>query len=240
MILSFQTHPFNSLFSLGAGLLVTLTLCSAVKADCPEGHEIAREQIGKTVFVYCGSDDQERQMKQAKTLVQNVENAGGFRSPLNDDALLAFLVTEAAGKGVPVWLVIGQAKYETTFGKTTNATVQEGRVFADGRKGNAHNLFNLTPTLNDTKNGRVLVTTPKPGEIIKFAVYENYKDCIRAYLNRVSGPLYKGSSLEDYLETYFPKKQNGVLEFEKYLRLLVRTAHDMGENDVDRKTVAVP
>ena len=71
---------------------------------------------------------------------------GGFDTPLADSALCAFLVAEAKRAGVPVWLILIQARRETSFGDgTKNHTVMEGQLFTDGTRGNAHNLFNIRP-----------------------------------------------------------------------------------------------
>jgi len=154
-------------------------------------------------------------------------------SPFSDQTFLSFVVAEAERAGVPLWLLLGQAKFETTFGDPINATVQDARTFTDRTTGNAHNLFNIRP--GSTWSGKVLDT----GRGGQFRVYESYEDSVRDYLRVVSIALYKGKGLEQFINTYFPASENGSARVEEYITSIIQIAGSLGFT-VDRNTVPVP
>jgi hypothetical protein len=204
---------------------------------CPEDspYELAREQVGNRLKIYCGTYDQLRESDQIRNIVANYEKKGSFRSPLNDKVLCAFIVKECQRTGVPLWLLLAQAKRETSFGKDENATVKDGRTFTDGNIGNAHNLFNIRP--GQGWQGKVLDT----GNGGRFRVYDSYQDCIRDYVDKIStDPRYKGKTLEQIVKTYFDLKENGAPAVEDYIKFVTGAAHEMGYYRVDRNTVPVP
>ena len=170
--------------------------------------------------------------------IQNIvtkSTAGQFASPLAEKTLSEFLVAESNKTGVPVWLVLAQAKRETSFGSPQNGTVQDGRTFEDGTKGNAHNLFNIRPGSSWT--GKKLDLGPGSGE---FRVYDSYQDSIRDYMRLMSSSLYKGLTLHGLVYKYFPPSDNdGSAATERYIDGIINFAASQGIT-ITRDTVVVP
>jgi tetratricopeptide (TPR) repeat protein len=170
--------------------------------------------------------------EQVKKMIASYETPS-FHSPLDDEPLLQSVISESQATGVSLWLLFGQAKFETTFGDPINATVQDGRTFTDGSTGNAHNLFNIRP--GTSWAGKVLDT----GSGGRFRVYASYEDSIRDYLSLMSSNLYKGKSLDSLINTYFPPGENGPARVEEYITTVIQTANKLGFT-IDRNTVPVP
>jgi flagellum-specific peptidoglycan hydrolase FlgJ len=160
--------------------------------------------------------------------------AGQFASPLAEKTLSEFLVAESSKTGVPLWLVLAQAKRETSFGSPQNGTVQDGRTFEDGTKGNAHNLFNIRPGSSWT--GKKLDLGLGSGE---FRVYGSYQDSVRDYMRLMSSSLYKGQTLHGLVYRYFPPSDNGgSASTERYIDSIIDFAASQGIT-ITRDTVIV-
>jgi flagellum-specific peptidoglycan hydrolase FlgJ len=178
---------------------------------------------------------QEFTAERIRNVIAAFERRGGFRSPLNDKARTDFIIAESRRTGVPVWLILVQARRETGFGDPKNFTVRDGRRFTDGSTGNAHNLFNIRPGSSWT--GKVIWVGPRNRD---FRVYKSYEESITDYVNKMSGPLYKGLTLERIAYRYFPPNDNGGrAATEKYIQELIQYAADLGVT-VTSNTVPVP
>jgi flagellum-specific peptidoglycan hydrolase FlgJ len=187
---------------------------TAAAADCsgqPDAHHIA-EQVRSEIASY--------------------EKTGGFRSPLDDQRFLESIVKESAHSCVPPWLLFAQARFETTFGDPINATTRDGVTFIDGSTGNAHNLFNIRPGAN--WQGKVLDT----GGGGKFRVYNNYDECVRDYLSLLVR-VYKGKTLAQIINEYFPASENGSARVQGYIGSVVQFAATLGFT-VDGGTIPIP
>ena len=170
-------------------------------------------------------------VEQLKNLIASSEG-GRFSSPLNNEQLLQLVIQEAQRAGVPVWLLFGQAKFETTFGDPINATTRDGVTFTDGSSGNAHNLFNIRPGIG--WSGKVLNT----GRGGQFRAYDSYEAGISDYLRLISSDLYRGKTLDQLINTYFPAGENGSTRVAEYISGIVKFAHELGF-PVDNATVPV-
>jgi hypothetical protein len=171
--------------------------------------------------------------EQIRNEIASYEKTGGFRSPLDDEQFLELLVGQAQQVNVPPWLLFGQAKFETTFGNPINATTREGVPFTDGSTGNAHNLFNIRPGVG--WKGKVLDT----GRGGQFRVYSSYEESVRDYLRLMSGDPYKGKTLDQVINTYFPASENGPARVQSYIDSVIQFATKLGFT-ADKGTVPVP
>ena len=169
--------------------------------------------------------------------IQNIvtkSTAGQFASPLAEKTLSEFLVAESSKTGVPLWFVLAQAKRETSFGSPQNGTVQDGRTFEDGTKGNAHNLFNIRPGSSWT--GKKLDLGPGSGE---FRVYDSYQDSVSDYMRLMSSNTYKGLTLRAIVYKYFPPSDNGgSAATESYIDSIINFVASQGAT-ITRDTVVV-
>jgi len=170
--------------------------------------------------------------EQIKKVIANYETST-FHSPLDDQQLLQLVIAESETAGVPLWLLFGQAKVETTFGSPKNVTTRDGVSFTDGSLGNAHNLFNIRP--GTTWKGKVVVS-PIDGP---FRAYGSYEDGVRDYVRLMSGDPYKGKTLEAVINTYFTASDNSTAKVDDYITSLIQFAGVLGVT-VNRNTIPVP
>ena len=78
---------------------------------------------------------------------------------------------------------------------------------------------------------------PKSG---KYRVYDSYEASITDYVNHMSGPLYRGYTLEQVAKKYFPPEDNGGPKAtEAYIQDLIKYADKMGVT-ITRTTISVP
>jgi flagellum-specific peptidoglycan hydrolase FlgJ len=212
--------------------------------DQNEANQVA--DVFRRAAVLCGAPSQPvgtavTEPAQEQLTAEEIQNivtkstAGQFASPLAEKTLSEFLVAESNKTGVPTWLVLAQAKRETSFGSPQNGTVQDGRTFEDGTKGNAHNLFNIRPGSSWT--GKKLDLGPGSGE---FRVYDSYQDSVRDYMRLMSSSLYKGLTLHGLVYKYFPPSDNGgSAATERYIDTIINFAASQGVT-ITRDTVVVP
>jgi hypothetical protein len=153
-------------------------------------------------------------------------------SPLANIQLLQFMISESERAGVPPWLIFGQARFETTFADSRNVTTGDGVTFTDGSTGNAHNLFNIRPGSSWT--GKVLDS----GRGGLFRVYDSYESCVRDYLRLVVSPTYRGKTLEEFINTYYPASENGQTAVDGYIQSVIDLAARLGF-DVSKTTKPV-
>jgi flagellum-specific peptidoglycan hydrolase FlgJ len=168
---------------------------------------------------------------QIRSLVASAEKAGRFQSPLDDEQLLEHIVEESDRVGIPIWLLFGQARFETTFGNPINATTREGVSFTDGSSGNAHNLFNIRPGASWV--GKVLDT----GRGGQFRVYGSYDECVSDYL-QIMFNNYRGINLIAIVNRYFPASENGAANVQTYIDSLVTSAASLGFT-VNQSTIPI-
>jgi len=171
---------------------------------------------------------------------------GADFSPLNDGDLPEKMVQISKETGVPVWLMLAQAQNETSFGSgardgyvppanVDNATVSDGQAIfdRDGRRagtGNAHNLFNIRPGGWDGDH----ISTGGGGD---FRAYGSFEDSIRDYANLMKGSLYKGKTLSQVVNTYYPAG-DGDNSPDRYLSNIIGFARANGIN-VDGNTIPI-
>lgn len=113
------------------------------------------------------------------------------------------------------------------------ATTRDGVTFTDGSKRNARNLFNIWPGTG--WQGKVL----HAGRGGQFRAYDSYDDSVRDYLRIVSKDLYKGKTVEQIVNAYFPASENGPARVEAYIESIIQFSGERGFT-VDRRTVPVP
>jgi flagellum-specific peptidoglycan hydrolase FlgJ len=212
--------------------------------DQNEANQVA--DVFRRAAVLCGAPSQPvgtavTEPAQEQLTAEEIQNivtkstAGQFASPLAEKTLSEFLVAESNRTGVPAWLVLAQAKRETSFGSPQNGTVQDGRTFENGTKGNAHNLFNIRPGSSWT--GKILDLGTGSG---KFRVYDSYQDSVRDYMRLMSSNTYKGQTLHGLVYKYFPPSDNGgSAATERYIDTIINFAASQGIT-ITRDTVVVP
>jgi len=164
-------------------------------------------------------------------MIAGYEKADDFRSPLDSQQFLDMILKECQQAGVPPWLLLGQVRFETTFGDPINATVRDGMPFTDGTVGNAHNLFNIRP---GSWTGKILDT----GQGGKFRAYPSFDDSARNYLQVISGGTYRGKTLKQLVNTYFPMSENGAARVQSYIDSIIQLAGKLGVT-VNENTVPV-
>jgi flagellum-specific peptidoglycan hydrolase FlgJ len=157
-----------------------------------------------------------------RSIIASYERVDKFKSPLDDQALLERIVEKSLRAGISPWLLFGQAKFETTFGDPVNATTRDGVKFQDGTVGNAHNLFNIRPGRG--WKGKVLDT----GRGGLFRGYASYDDSIGDYCRLMSQSEYKGKTLQEILNKYFPASENGAARVKSYMDSLIQFARQLG------------
>ena len=169
------------------------------------------------------SDSANQQLiEKIKRIIDGDEKAVNFQSPMDSPQFLELVVKESQQPGVPLWLLFGQAQFETTFGYSKNATVRDGMPFTDGTIGNAHNLFNIRP--GSAWTGKILDT----GQGGQFRVYGTYDECVRDYLRLMSSNLYRGKTLKQLVNTYFPASDNTPARVQSYIDSLIQFAGKLG------------
>ena len=192
---------------------------------------VSPRQDTASVVGCSGQPDAHGIAEKVRTEIAGYEKAAGFRSPLDDQQFLQTIVGESAKSCVPPWLLFAQARFETTFGDPVNATTRDGMSFTDGSSGNAHNLFNIRP--GHSWQGKVLDT----GAGGQFRAYNSYDECVRDYLS-VLVSIYKGKTLAQIINTYFPASENGSARVQGYIGSVVQFAATLGFT-VDGGTIPI-
>jgi len=220
--LAVATYVSQTLPKLAAGAFAP-PMQPASPADAPVGSTATGNSI---------PSGNQQLIEQIKSMIVGYEKADDFRSPLNSQQFLDMILKESQQAGVPPWLLLGQVRFETTFGDPINATVREGMPFTDGTVGNAHNLFNIRPGSNWT--GKILDT----GQGGKFRAYPSFDDSVRNYLQVISSSTYRGQTLKQLVNTYFPASENGAARVQSYIDSIIQLAGKLGVT-VNENTVPV-
>jgi hypothetical protein len=69
--------------------------------------------------------------------------------------------------------------------------------------------------------------------------YNSYEDSVRDYLRLMLGDLYKGKTLEQIINTYFPASENGSARVQGYIDSIVQFSAKLGFT-VNKNTVPIP